>query len=198
MKSDMRKFLCIYAAALLTSFSLSAQDVRTRLDQAKTLYNKGMYVTAEKELDQIAASMTDHRSLLYSEVVANKVMCAIALGRADMEGLLKNFENEFPADPQLDMIKFSLGSYWFDNANYEPALDVFNQIKTNHLYKSVRNEYYFKRGYCSMRVGNYEQSVQDFSKVFKSSANPYSTPSRYYCGYVHSLHKDDERQAVCG
>ncbi|MCF0167844.1 MAG: tetratricopeptide repeat protein [Bacteroidales bacterium] len=193
----MRKFLCIYAAALLTSFSLSAQDVRTRLDQAKTLYNKGMYVTAEKELDQIAASMTDHRSLLYSEVVANKVMCAIALGRADMEGLLKNFENEFPADPQLDMIKFSLGSYWFDNANYEPALDVFNQIKTNHLYKSVRNEYYFKRGYCSMRVGNYEQSVQDFSKVFKSSANPYSTPSRYYCGYVHYLNKDFDRAFSC-
>ena len=185
----------IFLAALLLllpSGFVNAQVGRNasfqdRLESAKDLYNNGMYVAAEQELDRLAYDMPDKRSLLYSEVMANKIMCAIALGRDDVDGLVKNLETDFPNDPQLAALKMNLASAKYDSQEYTQALVMYEGIQPRNLYKSALSEFYFKKSYCSIYAGKYDAALEGFQKVIGRPQSQYTYPSIYYSGYVNYL-----------
>ena len=154
----LKKYIAVLAALVLVTFSSWAQDAnydfRSRFDSAKQLYLQGMYAAAESEFEKLADDVGDKHTLFYSEILANKVMCAIALGRSNAEGLVYDFETRFPNDPQLAMVKFHMACHQFDKAEYEKARESFAGINEKNLYRTVKNEYAFKYAYCNMRVGN--------------------------------------------
>lgn len=193
----MRKKIIIGAAAallLLDCNSAGAQmkggeTFAERLEQAKELYNNEMYVSAEKLLDDLALDMPDKRSLLYSEVMANKIMCAIALGRDDVDGLVKNLEIDFPNDPQLAVLKMNLADAKFDSQEYTDALVMYEGIRPRNLYRSARTPFYFKKSYCSIYAGKYDAALEGFQKVIGQKESQYTYPAIYYSGYVNYLEK---------
>ena len=150
------KIICAAIVLLMlpVAISLRAQvqggdSFAIRLEQAKELYNSGMYVSAERELEALAEDLPDKHSLLYSEVMANKIMCAIALGRKDVDGLVKNLEVDFPNDPQLAVLKMNLADAKFDSQDYTEALVMYEGIQPRNLYRSAHTPFYFKKSYCS-------------------------------------------------
>ncbi len=88
----LKKYIAVLAALVLVTFTSWAQDAnydfRSRFDSAKQLYLQGMYAAAESEFEKLADDVGDKHTLFYSEILANKVMCAIALGRSNAEGLV--------------------------------------------------------------------------------------------------------------
>ena len=190
----IKKILIPLAALLLLipAARMQAQDGKNssfqeRLESAKVLYNNGMYIAAEQELDRLAYDMPDKRSLLYSEVMANKIMCAIALGRDDVDGLVKNLETDFPNDPQLAALKMNLASAKYDSQEYTQALVMYEGIQPRNLYKSALSEFYFKKSYCSIYAGKYDSALEGFQKVIGRRQSQYTYPSIYYSGYVNYL-----------
>ncbi|MBO4765599.1 MAG: hypothetical protein J5508_07845, partial [Bacteroidales bacterium] len=180
----MKKYIAVFLFLILASFTCGAQDAnydfRARFDSAKQLYVQGMYAAAESEFEKLADDVTDKHTLFYSEIVANKVMCAIALGRSNAEGLVYDFETRFPNDPQLAMVKFYMACHQFDQAEYEKARASFAGINEKNLYRTVKDEYAFKYAYCNMRVGNMKDALEGFSKVMDAELNPYTYPATYY------------------
>ena len=193
----LKTIIAAFLFLTLGTFASKAQDAdynfRTRFDSAKQLYLQGMYASAESEFEKLADDVKDKHTLFYSEILANKVMCAIALGRANVEGLVYDFETRFPNDPQLAMVKFHMASYQFDQAEYEKARASFAGINEKNLYRTVKNEYAFKYAYCNMRVGNMKESLEGFEKVMDSELNQYTYPATYYTAYIHYLDKDFEK-----
>ena len=193
----LKKYIAVLAALVLVTFSSWAQDAnydfRSRFDSAKQLYLQGMYAAAESEFEKLADDVGDKHTLFYSEILANKVMCAIALGRSNAEGLVYDFETRFPNDPQLAMVKFHMACHQFDKAEYEKARESFAGINEKNLYRTVKNEYAFKYAYCNMRVGNMKESLEGFGKVMDAELNQYTYPATYYTAYIHYLDKDFEK-----
>ena len=193
----MRKKLLISAIVLLMlpfaqrsgAQVLGNESYAERLERAKELYNSGMYVSAEKDLDKLAADLPDKRSLLYSEVMANKIMCAIALGRSDVDGLVRNLEVDFPNDPQLAVLKMNLADAKFDSQEYNEALMMYERIQPGHLYRSALTPFYFKKSYCSIYAGKYDAALEGFQKVIGRPQSQYTYPAIYYSGYVNYLEK---------
>ena len=193
----MRKKLMISAIVLLMlpfaqhsgAQVLGNETYAERLERAKELYNSGMYVSAEKDLDELAADLPDKRSLLYSEVMANKIMCAIALGRSDVDGLVRNLEVDFPNDPQLAVLKMNLADAKFDSQEYNEALMMYERIQPGHLYRSALTPFYFKKSYCSIYAGKYDAALEGFQKVIGRPQSQYTYPAIYYSGYVNYLEK---------
>lgn len=190
------KILTIALAVLLLPLAqtaaaqvLGADTFARRLEQAKELYNSGMYVSAEKELEALANDLPDKRSLLYSEVMANKIMCAIALGREDVDGLVKNLELDFPNDPQLAVLKMNLADAKFDSQDYTDALVMYEGIQPRNLYRSAHTAFYFKKSYCSIYAGKYDVALEGFQKVIGRPQSQYTYPAIYYSGYVNYLEK---------
>lgn len=192
----LKKYIAAFLFLALATFASRAQDAdynfRARFDSAKQLYVQGMYASAESEFEKLAEDVGDKHTLFYSEILANKIMCAIALGRANVEGLVYDFESRFPNDPQLAMVKFHAASYQFGQAEYEKARESFAGINEKNLYRTVMNEYAFKYAYCNMRVGNMKDALEGFRKVMDAELSQYTYPATYYTAYIHYLDKDFE------
>lgn len=196
MNRMRNKILSVAVAMLLLPIAHSApaqvlggDTFAVRLERAKELYNSGMFVSAEKELESLADDLPDKRSLLYSEVMANKIMCAIALGRNDVDGLVKNLEIDFPNDPQLAVLKLNLADAKFDSQDYTDALVMYEGIQPRNLYRSALTPFYFKKSYCSIYAGKYADALEGFQKVIGRPQSQYTYPAIYYSGYVNYLEK---------
>ncbi|MBQ7222407.1 MAG: tetratricopeptide repeat protein [Bacteroidales bacterium] len=192
----IRRLLLIIVPALLYCLPSFAQDVVSdnytlqQLNSAKDLYSRGMYSSAEQVLDELTAVVKDKTSIVYSEILANKILCAVALGRADIEGLALNFNKDYPNNPQAEMIKYYLAVNRFDNNEYKSALSLFDAIDAGNLYKAVEDEYHFKYGYSSLAEEQYDKAVKHLTAVAEDDLNKYTYPSYYYLGFTKYIQKD--------
>ncbi|MDD2595036.1 MAG: tetratricopeptide repeat protein [Bacteroidales bacterium] len=172
-------------------YSQIAEDKFTdRLESARKLFNSGTYYAAEQAFNELSESIDDIHSFKKSEIEAYKVLCAIALDRVNIDGLVKVFETNYPAAPELAIVKFTLATHFFDKGDYTNALTVFKTLQPEHLYRSQESEFLFKYSYCNMRVGNYKESTSGFKTIIDSEFSQYTYPSIYYLGYVYYLDKN--------
>ncbi|MFA6713233.1 MAG: tetratricopeptide repeat protein [Bacteroidales bacterium] len=174
-------------------YSQTSNDKLTaRLEYARGLYNRAMYLSAEKEFNELGEVILNKQSLEKSEMEAYKVLCAIALRRPNISGMVKNFEKDYPNALELTMIKFELGKYYFDKEDYKNSLMVFESISTKNLYIDNRLEFVFKMAYCNMRVGNYDKAATGFKNVINAEFSQYTYPGIYHLAYVYYLSKNFE------
>lgn len=177
---------CGYAAAV------DGPDWSGRLESARKLYYSGSYYAAEKAFDELAASAEGRNELKQSEVEAYKVLCAIALDRVNIDGLVKVFSDKYPNAPELSMVRYALASKYFDRGRYAEAGRILGHINEQYLYKGWRTEFRFKRGFCRMTQGKRKEAAEDFESIIASKAAHYTYPSLYYLGYVRYLDKQFE------
>src|SRR5574344_1845270 len=144
LKRRYMKRGCAYRLILLltliqvcfTAFAQIAENkFSDRFESAKKLYNSGVYYAAEQAFDALGKDTYNLENLSRSEVEAYKVLCAIALDRVNIDGLVKNFAVYYPNSPELGMVKFALATHYFDKTDYSKALTVYETIHPKHLYK---------------------------------------------------------------
>jgi tetratricopeptide (TPR) repeat protein len=172
-------------AVLPLSGQVKDRQHSDRLESARKLYYSGSYYAAEKAFTELGKESL--RTLDRSEIEAYKVMCAIALDKVNAEGLVNTFCSKYPNAPQQSMVKEALASRYFDTGHYSEALAIYNTINRNHLYKTRRTDYTFKKAYSNLRTGGYDQAEQGFAEVLAGPNTQYTLPSTYYKGYVHYI-----------
>ena len=178
-------------AVLLSASPLPAQvkdrQHSDRLESARKLYYSGSYYAAEKAFSELG--MESSRTLDRTEIEAYKVLCAIALDKVNAEGLVQTFCNKYPNAPQQALVREALASRYFDTGRYSEALAIYNTVNRNHLYRSQRTGYTFKKAYSNMRTGGYDKAEAGFQEVMSSPRTQYTVPATYYKGYVHYIRK---------
>ncbi|MBQ6073490.1 MAG: tetratricopeptide repeat protein [Bacteroidales bacterium] len=179
--------LLLLLAALPVSGQVKDRQHSDRLESARKLYYSGSYYAAEKAFTELGKESL--RTLDRSEIEAYKVMCAIALDKVNAEGLVNTFCNRFPNAPQQSMVKEALASRYFDTGKYQDALDVYNTIERDHLYKTQRTGFTFKKAYSNLKTGGYDLAEKGFAEVLASPRSQYTVPSTYYKGYVHYIRR---------
>lgn len=192
MNKVFRNIALLAVFCLAASVSLQAQDVRMldRLESARQLYYNGSYYAAEKAFMELSSSADDFDKI---EIEAYKVLCAIALDKVNAAGLVKVFCDKYPTSPQQDVVKWALGSRYFETGQYKECLSVLDSVKKNHLYRKQFDEFEFKKAYCNMRSGNFEEAGCGFAAVLAAPRSRYTIPSTYYRGYSYYSEKDFER-----
>ena len=178
------------ALALLLLLTPAAGQVKDRqhsdrLESARKLYYSGSYYAAEKAFTELGKE--SQRDLDRSEIEAYKVMCAIALDKVNAEGLVNTFCAKYPNAPQQSMVKEALASRFFDTGNYADALAIYNTIDPNHLYRTQRTGFTFKKAYSNLRTGGYERAEEGFGQVLAAPRSQFTLPATYYKGYVHYI-----------
>ena len=180
--------LLLLLAALPTSGQVKDRQHSDRLESARMLYYSGSYYAAEKAFTELGQESS--RSLDRTEIEAYKVMCAIALDKVNAEGLVNTFCSKYPNAPQQSMVKEALASRYFDTGKYPEALAIYNTIDRNHLYKTQRTGFTFKKAYSNLRTGGYERAAEGFEQVLDRPSSQYTLPSTYYLGYVHYIRQE--------
>lgn len=193
----MKSPVCHIVFAILLVFAVSplgAQVMNSqfmdRMESARKLYINGSYFAAEKAFMSLEQSIAKDDSFNLAEIEAYEVLCAIALDKENVSGMVKVFCDKYPNAPQQGMVKYALGSRFFDTGQYKEALEIFNTIKPDHVYKPNRNDYEFRKAYCNMCVGNLDQAGEGYESIMNGDFSRYTVPSTYYRGYVFYSQKD--------
>jgi tetratricopeptide (TPR) repeat protein len=177
--------LLLLLAALPLSGQVKDRQHSDRLESARKLYYNGSYYAAEKAFTELGKESL--RALDKTEIEAYKVMCAIALDKVNAEGLVNTFCNKYPNAPQQSMVREALASRYFDTGHYVEALAVYNAIDPDHLYRSQRIGYTFKKAYSNLRTGGYDRAEAGFAEVISAPHSQFTLPATYYKGYVHYI-----------
>ena len=136
MKTRISRYLSLMLLLLPVSVPAGAQGDLTwadKLESARKLYYSGSYYAAEKAFDALLPVEEKGKGLRASEVEAYKVLCAIALDRVNVDGLVKVFSDKYPNAPELSMIKYSLASNYFERGLYADAADIFAGDEAKNL-----------------------------------------------------------------
>ncbi|HEY0053962.1 MAG TPA: tetratricopeptide repeat protein [Pedobacter sp.] len=182
--------------------SLAQQTEWYRLNQAYKsgieLLGKGKYVAASEQFSKVEQSNTapstqpaDNRqvSLLKENAQFYQAVCALKLGNQNAEGLFLKFIREYPASANTKSAYFYVGSSYFENKNYEKAIEWYKQIDANSLTSKESDEYRFKLAYSYFATKQYSEAEPLFAKL-KDQKTEYTESSIYYYAYLNYLDAD--------
>jgi TolA-binding protein len=182
--------------------SLAQQTEWYRLNQAYKsgieLLGKGKYVAASEQFSKVEQSNTapstqpaDNRqvSLLKENAQFYQAVCALKLGNQNAEGLFFKFIREYPASANTKSAYFYVGSSYFENKNYEKAIEWYKQIDANSLTSKESDEYRFKLAYSYFATKQYSDAEPIFAKL-KDQKTEYTESSIYYYAYLNYLDAD--------
>lgn len=170
---------------------LSLQEFRN----ATELFNKGLYTAADAEFATILKSQGSMSVFDLSEIEAYRTMCAIELKRADLEGIVDEFKEKYPWSLHLNRINLKLASWYFDNSDFVKAYQILSEVNGKSLSGQEITDFYFKSGYCNLRVGKIDKALTDFAEIIYRPAGQYTSASQYYTAYIHYI-KKDFKQAI--
>jgi TolA-binding protein len=128
-------------------------------------------------------------SLLRENAKFYAAVCALELGNADAEALFQSFIKEHPLNPNTKLAYFHVGKSYFDQKQYEKALEWFEKTDPSTLSAKQRLEYQFKQGYAYFQLNDIERAEPLFEAV-KKEDSPFQESATYYFAYINYLNKE--------
>lgn len=188
----MNKVLVLFFC--LVYFPSQAQDlvVASHKDKVKELadelYSKKNYGAASKAYERFLNECKDVFSMKVEYACFNKACCDIELFRPDGIKQMEDFVKRYPESEFIPQAYFKIATNEFRKENYSSTLDYLKKISPRMLEKSQRDEFYFKKAYCNLQLGNEEEAVSDFYEI-KDNSGEYKTASIFYYGYISFKNK---------
>lgn len=184
----------IFLATLSTAYPQSSdrnQNPESQFSTALDLFQKEKYNAAQAIFEKIINETNDKDQSLVIDATYYDAICALELKHKNTEFKLKNFITKYPTSSKIKRIYFQLGKYQFNKRSYRRSLESFQKVDRKDLSKSELDEYYFKTGYCHLKLNDTKNARFAFNEVSKISS-VYSPPSKYYVAHLAYLDKDYE------
>lgn len=116
-------------------------------------------------------------------------VCALELKNDDAESLFQQFIRDYPLNPNTKLAYFHVGKSYFNQKQYEKALEWFEKTDPSSLSQKQRAEYQFKQGYAYFSLNNYEKAEPLFEST-KKIESPFKEDATYYFAYINYLNKE--------
>ena len=179
----------------LSLFSLESQEVHSsfgdnesvkELREAVRLFDLGMHGRSRTILEKVARE--------YGAVDAKgyAVLCDVIAAAPGYETRMKSFFDNYPYSKLISQLKFRHALNLFHSGNYAEALEMFEAVSADVLYKSDRTQYLFDRAYCNLELQQYDLAYERFLEVQQLPLSDYTAPSTYAMGYIRYMKRDFE------
>lgn len=165
-----------------------AQDALTHslpeqhYDDAQLLLDATLYGSVRAESKYFIEDFAKEEGLLTEQSVFNQALAAKKAWHGDAIGLMKEFVENYPQSNRRDDMLYHIGDLKLSEGAISEALRWFETVKDKRISRELKDELYFKRGYCLFIRGKHKQGIAQFDKV--SSASQYSSSIKYYRAHV--------------
>ncbi len=156
---------------------------------AMELFNKEKYAAAQEIFIDISENVKNSQSEIKANADYYSSLCAFELFNYDAEHKIKEFIKKHPENIKAISIDFQLAELQFRRKKYSKALKNFEKVKVDDLNNEEKAEYYFKTGYCYLKVKKYDEANKAFS-VIKDEDTKYSAPVNYYYSHLAYINKN--------
>jgi TolA-binding protein len=185
----MKKLLLSFTAFLFLNVlycqnSAWYVDEDATFKQAKDLYDKEKYNTAQKLFEDVYAQHAEEQSIIKSLSQFYIAQCAIRLFNADAEFYTNKFISENPESPLVNEARFSLGGYFYTLKRWNEALEAYAKTDWRKLNDDQQSEYHFKKGYCYFMKDDNEQAKLCFYEI-KDKYTKFTSPALYYYSHIN-------------
>lgn len=169
------------------------RDFSVRLRRIKTLYENAMYSSARHEINGLLQDGCASGSMQEAELATYSILCDIALGHANLDGLMVEYMKKYPFAPEFMRVQFRYADFFFRKEDYARALELLDEVSYSLLSKDEKPEYLFERSYSQFRNGMLMEARTGFDNLLSMPRNPYTASALYYRGYIYYIDKDFDK-----
>ena len=151
-------------------------------------YNKGLelfakekYGAAQEAFEKYLAS--GDNSLHKADAEYYIAFSSLSLFHKDGEKLINDFIEKYPNHPKAYRAFYELGSFYFNNKNYDKTIAYLGKVDLRDLDKKQRLEAQYKLGYSHFTQKEFDKAGKYFNSI-KRTENKYSYAASYYAGYI--------------
>ncbi|MBK0383953.1 tetratricopeptide repeat protein [Pedobacter sp. SD-b] len=199
----MRKIIIVFTLFFTSSTLLFAQlpayfDINSKYKGATELFEQGKFAAASSLFYEVGKDKTvqtpqSFNNTFTSNLKVNsefyRAVCALELGNDDAEQLFKRFIKNHPESPKAKQAYFQVGKYYFNQGNYEEALNWFTKVSSIDLTGKDDTEYKFKTAYSFFETKDYASAKPLFGLI-KDENSQYSEQATYYYAYIAYADKE--------
>jgi len=188
----MKKVILFFAITLAVQSSMAQRTAyheqpEKLFNQGKEMFLEGNYTGAQDMLQKFVAESTD--DLLKEEADYMSAVASFRLGNENSGDILKAFLNTYPETLHRHELNFLIGSFHFDEKEWEEARFWFNLSDLDYLNLGEQEDYSFRSGYIQMQLGNTDEATRYFGLLSRNSVK-YRDAADFYLGYIDYSHQN--------
>jgi len=189
---------CLIATFCWSQATTVYTDVQLHYKKGIEHYDKGLFGLAQEELRKFMSeaepsSDPDHEQMMRNAEL-HYAKSAVRLNLPEGEKLVLDFARTHAPLPIANKAIIEMANYYYNDRNYDKALELFSQIDVYNMSREDRSEVQFKKGYLLFVKKKFRQAKPLF-KSLKETENEYYFPSNYYYGVI-SFFDNDYDEAV--
>lgn len=186
------RWLTVVLAALLATKAFAQVPLADA--QAGDEFTRGVALFEQKKFqaarNSFEAYLADHPTgPNLPDATYYRAFSALSMQHADAERLFERFLSAYPNHPRAVTGYFEAGNFYHRQENHQRAADYYAKASPEKLSETDRQTLYFRWGYSSFTLKKFDEALENFNRV-KSSTSDYSTPARYYAGYIEFQNKN--------
>ena len=184
----MRKIILLLAIAITTmSQALLAQHTaynfqpEKMFNQGKEMFLSENYVGAQDALSKFLTKNND----IILEHEAKYMLAVSSFKRGEKQSLekLTEFWQEEPKSIYRDKIAFLIGSWYFDNQEWDSASQWFSDSDLDYLSETDQEDYSFRVAYTKLQLGETGDAARLFGLLSQNSKK-FRDAADFYFGYI--------------
>ncbi len=198
-----QKFLFILFLNL-SGLQLTAQqttvftDANRAFKLGKEHYDNGLVAKAQNEFEKavllLQPTNEPESELLRMKAELFYAKSAVRLNLPEGEKLVLDFARRYDPDPLANEAIIEMANYYYNDRQYEKAIQLFSSIDTYDLNREQRSEVRFKQGYCHFYKKNFSAAASAFREI-KDIDNQYYFPTNYYYG-ITQFYENNYPEAI--
>ncbi len=179
---------------LFTSLLLNAQrtgkynNLEFTYQTALELYEKGMYVPAQKKFSEILLHQGTEHSSYKDDAAYYIALCSMHLFNYDAEYQLQSFIEGHPESYNNNNAAFQMANYHFRNRKYKKAIQWYEKIDRLELNIEEQTEYFFKLGFSHFARNDFDRAAKAFYES-KDDKTIYGPMSLYFYSHIKYISK---------
>ena len=194
----MQKIKALILLNLLLIFSsVNAQKTEiytnqnSEFEKATSLYNDKQYLAAQILFERV--KQENNNAEIQAGCAYYIAFCAIKLDQNNADQLMENFVEDYPTSTKQNQAFIGVSQYYFEQANYQKALEYFDKVDESGLSHEDRDKFNFQKGYAYFSANKKKEATTYFNKV--SNSKEYGAQAKYYLGFM-AYDKDDYKEAT--
>ncbi|MEO0060070.1 MAG: hypothetical protein RLZZ312_1717 [Bacteroidota bacterium] len=174
-------YLQIFVFAQLSAQKSTILTYENRdFQMAQNLYRDHQYSSAKTQFENIKSATKN--SEIQSDCAYYIASCAIKSDQNNSDILMENFISNYPTSIRTNTAAFEVASFYFDQNNFEKALEWFEKVDETNFTTSQKDQVDFQKGYAFFANKNTKQAIIQFNKVENSVV--FGAQAKYYLGYI--------------
>ncbi len=161
--------------------SLTFRSEERFFQEGLELYDREKFGAAQQAFAEYIRLIND--PLKTADAQYYYAISGLHLLHPDAEQLVLQFASRYPAHPKAATAFFELGTTFFDNKNYDKAIQYLEKAPADRLDDAQLKEADFKLGYSYFSKKNFKKAKELFDRN-KRGTHKYTYASSYYAGYL--------------